>query len=230
MRASEIMTTPVKTVGLTAPARDIAELLAKVNISGVPVVDAKGGLLGIVSEADLMGHAAPPAEGDAKWWLGWKDDPDAAARAFTKVHGRVASDMMTRHVATVSHEATLAEVAAAMTTHGVKRLPVVQDGRLVGIITRRDLVKAFARANAAPPVKLGNAGLQRALLERMAQERWLDASYVSVLVRDDAIELAGYVPSADQKTAVEALVSELDQERRLVDKLEIGLPLVSDFM
>jgi len=63
----------------------------------------------------------------------------------------------------------------------------------------------------------------------MAQERWLDASYINVLVSSDVIELSGYVPSADQKRAVEALVGELDQRRRLVDKLEIGLPLVSDF-
>jgi len=63
----------------------------------------------------------------------------------------------------------------------------------------------------------------------MAQERWLDASYINVLVSSDVIELSGCVPSADQKRAVEALVGELDQRRRLVDKLEIGLPLVSDF-
>ena len=63
----------------------------------------------------------------------------------------------------------------------------------------------------------------------MAQERWLDASYINVLVSSDVIELSGYVPSADQKRAVEALVGELDQRRQLVDKLEIGLPLVSDF-
>jgi len=230
MRASEIMTSPVKTVTLTTPAREIAELLAKVNISGVPVVDGKGGLLGIVSEADLMSHAVAAEGTRAKWWLGGDADPDAMARAFTKIHGRVASDVMTRHVAAVAHDATLSEVAQAMEVHGVKRIPVVKDGALVGIITRRDLVKAFAKTNVPATAALGNAGLQRALLERMAEEKWLDASYVNVLIREDTIELTGYVPSADQKRAVAALVSELDDKRRLVDKLEIGLPMVSDFM
>jgi hypothetical protein len=64
----------------------------------------------------------------------------------------------------------------------------------------------------------------------MAHEPWLDASYIGVLVGNDTIELSGYVPSADQKRAVGALVGEFDQRRRLVDKLEIGLPLVSDFV
>lgn len=228
MLAREIMTSPVKTVALTTPVAEIAGLLAKSNISGVPVVDKKGGLLGIVSEADLMRHAAPGSVAE-KWWLAGLSNADEAARVFAKAHGRIAADVMTRHVATVQHDATIAEVAEALTSHGVKRLPVMRDGTLAGIITRRDLVRALAKSGPRPTATLGNAHLQRALLERMAQERWLDASYIAVVVRDDVVELGGYVASADQKRAVEALVGELDQKRRLVNRLEIGLPLVSDF-
>lgn len=228
MLAREIMTSPVKTITLTTPVAEIAGQLAKANISGVPVVDKKGGLLGIVSEADLLRHVAQGSVAE-KWWLAGLSNADEAARLFAKAHGRIAADVMTRHVATVQHDATLAEVAEALTSHGVKRLPVMRDGVLAGIITRRDLVRAFAKSGAQPAVTLGNAHLQRALLERMAQERWLDASYISVLVRDEAVDLSGYVASADQRRAVEALVGDLDQRRKLVNKLEIGLPLVSDF-
>jgi CBS-domain-containing membrane protein len=151
------------------------------------------------------------------------------ARAFAEAHGRVAADLMTKHVVTVQHDATLAEVAEALTAHGVKRLPVMQNGKLVGIITRRDLVRAFAQAGESTAPTIGNAHLQKAFLERRAQEPWLDASYINVLVGNDVIELSGYVPSVDQKRAVAAIVGELDQKRRPVDELEIGLPLVSDF-
>jgi len=223
------MTSPVETIGITTPAQEIAALLAKANISGVPVVDAKGGLVGIVSEVDLVLHATEGSGTTGRWWLAGLSSPDAMAHAFAKAHGRIAADLMTRHVVTVRHDATLAEVAEALTVHGVKRLPVMRNGTLVGIVTRRDLVRAFAQSGEPPAPTIGNVHLQKALLERMAQERWLDASYINVLVSSDVIELSGYVPSADQKRAVEALVGELDQRRQLVDKLEIGLPLVSDF-
>lgn len=226
MMVSDIMTSPVKTVGIMTPVQEIAALLAGANISGVPVVDAKGGLVGIVSEADLMGHN-PGATG--RWWLAGLSSPDAVARAFVKAHGQIAADIMTKHIVTVRHDATLAEVGEALTVHGIKRLPVTRAGKLVGIVTRRDLVRAFAQAGEPPVPTIGNAHLQRALLERLAQEPWLDASYINVLVRKDVIELSGYVSSAEQKRAVEALVSELDQTRRIVDMLEIGIPLVSDF-
>lgn len=227
MLAREIMTSPVKTITLTTPVAEIASLLAKANISGVPVVDKKGGLLGIVSEADLMRHAAPDVAD--KWWLAGLSNADEAARLFAKAHGRIAADVMTRHVATVQHDATIAEVAEALAAHGVKRLPVTREGALAGIVTRRDLVRALAKSGPRPTATLGNAHLQRAVLERMGQERWLDASYITVVVRDEAVEISGYVASADQKRAVEALVGELDRKRRLVNRLEIGLPLVSDF-
>jgi CBS domain-containing protein len=228
MLAREIMTSPVKTITLTTPVAQIAALLAKANISGVPVVDKKGGLLGIVSEADLLRHAAQGGAAD-KWWLAGLSNADEAARLFAKAHGRVAADVMTRHVATVQHDATIAEVAEALASHGVKRLPVMREGALAGIITRRDLVRALAKSGPQPTATLGNAHLQRAVLERMGQERWLDASYIHVVVRDEVVELSGYVASAEQKRAVEALVGELDQKRRLINRLEIGLPLVSDF-
>ena len=139
MLVSEVMTSPVETIGITTPAQEIAALLAKANISGVPVVDAKGGLVGIVSEVDLVLHTTQGSGTTGRWWLAGLSSPDAMAHAFAKAHGRIAADLMTRHVVTVRHDATLAEVAEALTVHGVKRLPVTRNGTLVGIVTRRDL-------------------------------------------------------------------------------------------
>ncbi len=229
MLANQIMTSPVTTIAATTPVREIAALMAKRSFSGVPVVDAKGQLLGIVSESDLMRGLTRDAGATSKWWLIGLSRSDDMARAYTKSHGSTAADLMTRHVATIRDDATLPEVAESLAAHGIKRLPVMRDGRLVGIITRRDLVHALARSAATPTASMSNASLQKQLLERMARERWLDASYVNVLVSDDVIELNGYIASSEQKRALEVLASEFGSKHRLLNKLEIGLPLVSDF-
>ena len=230
MLAREIMTTDVVTVRLGTPVREIAALLSKRQFSGVPVAHEDGRLLGIVSESDLIHHAAIKAEPKGKWWLDSLSDPDAIAAAYAKSHGRTAADVMARHVATIADDATLEDVAEVLGTHNIKRVPVMREGRLVGIITRSDLVRALAKAKsdqvAAP---LGNAAVQKAILQGMAEQLWLDASYVNVLVKDHVIELRGYIASTDQRHALQVLAGGIDQSRKINDELEIGLPIVSDF-
>jgi CBS-domain-containing membrane protein len=231
MRARDIMTTSVVTTRPDSSIRDIAVLLSRRQFSGLPVVDAEGRLLGIVSEGDLIHHSAIGADPKGKWWLASLSDPDAIARAYSKAHGQTAGDVMVRHVATISDEADLEAVAATLDTHGIKRIPVIRDGRLVGIITRSDLVHALAHANSAGVgARRDNAAVQKEILGKMAEQSWLDASYVNVQVREDIVELGGFIASEDQRQALHVLVREASPSRKLDDKLKIGLPMVSDFM
>jgi CBS-domain-containing membrane protein len=231
MRARDIMTTSVVTTRPDSSIRDIAVLLSRRQFSGLPVVDAEGRLLGIVSEGDLIHHSAIGADPKGKWWLASLSDPDAIARAYSKAHGQTAGDVMVRHVATISDEADLEAVAATLDTHGIKRIPVIRDGRLVGIITRSDLVHALAHANpAGVGARRDNAAVQKEILGKMAEQSWLDASYVNVQVREDIVELGGFIASEDQRQALHVLVREASPSRKLEDKLKIGLPMVSDFM
>ena len=231
MRARDIMTTSVVTTRPDASIRDIAVLLSRRQFSGLPVVDADGRLLGIVSEGDLIHHSAIGADPKGKWWLDSLSDPDANARAYSKAHGQTAGDVMVRHVATISDEANLQAVAATLDTQGIKRIPVIRDGRLVGIITRSDLVRALAHAN---PAGIGaphdNAVVQKEILGKMAEQSWLNTSYVNVQVREDIVELGGFIASEDQRHALHALVREASSSSKIDDKLKIGLPTVSDFM
>lgn len=231
MRARDIMTTSVVTTRPNTSIREIAALLSRRQFSGLPVVDADGRLLGIVSEGDLIRHSAIGADPKGKWWLDGLADPDAIARTYSKAHSQTAGDVMARHVATISDEADLEAVATTLDTQGIKRIPVIRDGRLVGIITRSDLVRALAHAN---PDGVGprrdSATVKKKILGKMTEQSWLDASYVNVQVREGCVELGGFIASEDQRNALHALVREACPSRKIDDKLKIGLPMVSDFM
>jgi CBS domain-containing protein len=144
MRAMDVMTTAVVTVGPDTAVQDLAKLLSERGISGVPVVD-NGRFVGIVSEGDLLHRAETGTERrTARRRWRWFDPAFEEARDYVKSRGRTVRDIMTREVISVGEEADLAAVATLMETKRIKRLPVLRDGRLVGIISRANLVRALA--------------------------------------------------------------------------------------
>jgi CBS domain-containing protein len=139
MRATDVMTTHVITVDPDATVRDLATLLAERGISGAPVVGQDGRLVGIISEGDLLhraeiGTARRHRERRRSWWL----DHFASdlARDYVKSHGRTVKDIMTRDVVTVSEDTDLGDVAALLEARRIKRVPVMREGKVVGIISR----------------------------------------------------------------------------------------------
>ena len=144
MKAQDIMTREVATVRPETSVREIAALMMEKNISGVPVVSDDGAIVGIVSEGDLLHRAEVGTERKHKWWFQIFADSDAAAREYAKAHGLSARDVMSRYVISVRDDADLRDVADILDSHRIKRVPVLHDGRLVGIISRRDLVRALS--------------------------------------------------------------------------------------
>ena len=143
MKVQEIMTREVVTVDPDAELRDVARILVDKNISGVPVCGARGELVGIVSEGDILVKEGGPR--DERGFFGWLRGADV--KRAQKVRALKARDAMTAQVLTISPYASVAEAARRMSDLGIKRLPVVKDGRLVGIVSRTDLMRAFVRSD-----------------------------------------------------------------------------------
>ena len=142
MQAKDVMTSWVATIGPQATVREAAKLMAERRISAVPVVDDKDRLVGIVSEGDLLRRLELGTQPEGSWWL--KALASSTAREYVKSHSTVVRDIMTTGVVSIRPELPLGEVARLMEEHHVKRLPVLEAGRLVGIVSRADLVRALA--------------------------------------------------------------------------------------
>ena len=147
MKAREIMNSAVVTVRSDTPISDIAKTLREHRISAVPVIDAAGSALGMVSEGDLIGRDDAAREARLDWWLSMLAEGEPLSADFldsVRSAGRRARDVMTAPVITVGEETEIDEIARLLTAHRIKRVPVLRDGRMVGIVSRADLVQALA--------------------------------------------------------------------------------------
>jgi CBS domain-containing protein len=226
MKAREAMTKDVITVGSSTAVREIAALLVRHRISAVPVVSADGRVIGIVSQTDLGHRSETETEKRRKWWLELFADADTKARDYIKSHGIVAQDVMTRFVVSVSEDTLLSEVAEILDTHRIRQVPVMQDGKLVGMISRSDLVRKLAEVSiSAPAVRPANGVLQKAIWERVRAEPWLDAALVNIAVRDGVVELWGAVASHEQRRALRILVEGVAGVQKVEDNVGL-LPKV----
>jgi CBS domain-containing protein len=196
MRAADVMTTPVVTVGPNASVQEVAALLSEKGISGVPVVDPEGRVLGVVSEGDLLHRpeigTEPTARRRRSWWLElMQPDRAVAFRDYVKAHGRTIEDAMTRAVISVAEETELAEVATLLETKGIKRVPVIRDGKLVGIVSRSNLVRALAAAKSEAPIHDGvdDVSLRRALLAEVTRQQWNGVFAQDIIVKDGVVHV-----------------------------------------
>jgi CBS domain-containing protein len=188
----DVMTTDVISVDPDTTVQALAILLAERGISGAPVVDSSGRLIGIISEGDLLhraeiGTARHHRERRRSWWL----DHFASdlAREYVKSHGRTVKDIMTRDVVTVTEDTDLGEVAALLEAKRIKRVPVMHAGKIVGIISRANLVRALGSTKGAPPREgEGDDRTIRArLLAELGREEWAKIWPEDIIVRDGVV-------------------------------------------
>ena len=201
MRAMDVMTTAMVTIGPDTAVHDLAKLLSERGISGVPVVD-NGRLVGIVSEGDLLHRAETGTERrTARRRWRWFDSAFEEARDYVKSRGRTVQDIMTREVISVGEQAGLAEVTTLMETKRIKRVPVLRDGRLVGIISRANLVRALAAIDREPATGVtgDDRDIRAKLLTELNGREWARVWPEEIVVQDGIVHL--WV--SDTRSAVE---------------------------
>jgi CBS domain-containing protein len=202
MRVENLMSREVVTVAPEASLEEVAAVLSRLRISGVPVCDAGGRVLGVVSEADILrkeeGRAAAP--GLLSRLFEVDDEPLGKATA------RTAGEAMTSPVITIEPGRPVSEAARLMIERQINRLPVVQEGKLVGIVTRADLVRAFHRPDEEILGEIEDDVLLRTL--------WIAPERVSVTVENGEVSLAGEV---DNRTAAELAVAYVRRVPGVVD-------------
>lgn len=220
MLAKDVMTSPVLTVAPETSVTEVAKLLLERHISAAPVVDAQGHLLGIVSEGDLMRRQESGTERHPSWWLSLLSDPQDEAREYRKSHGLHARDVMSRQVVSVDGETPLYEIADLLERHRIKRVPVVRDGQVVGIVSRANLLQAFV-AQSRPAAPVGDdRQLREAVVEalRASGARML---YVNVVVSDGVVHLWGMAYNEDERGAMRAAAESVPGAKQVLDRISI---------
>ena len=217
MRAKDLMTPNVATVAPDISVAAIAALLLERHISAVPVVAADGGVLGIVSEGDLMRRVETETGSSRSWWLKLFSDGREMAREYTKTHARRADEVMTPNPITVDEETTAAEIAGLLEKNRIKRVPVLRDGKIVGIVSRANLLQGLAalRDQALPTPGEGDQSIRDQIRAELRKESWADAATLNVLVNDGVVEIWGLVESDDQKRALGVLAENIAGVKRV---------------
>ena len=197
MRVQELMTAPVLTIGPEASLKDAAAILVERGISGMPVCDGENQVIGVISEGDILYKEQGPRtrrKGGALAWLA-----DGRSAPSLKAMAQSVREAMTSPPLTVSPWSGVSEAARLMIERGVNRLPVVKDGELVGIVTRTDLVRAFARTDEEIALELRDEVLGRTM--------WLEPDTVAVEVTRGSVKLAGLLQTRSDVILLERLAA-----------------------
>ncbi|MBL8672124.1 MAG: CBS domain-containing protein [Alphaproteobacteria bacterium] len=220
MLARDVMTREVCAVFPHTHLQNLALMLVDTGISAVPVIDDKGKLLGIVSEGDLLRRREIGTSKRMSWWDVILSDPSEQARDYAKSHGTTAQHIMTTSVVTITEETPLAKIAELMEAKRVKRMPVVRDGFVVGIVSRRDLVRALV-SKLKKQGPSDDKSIRNTIEQRLKSEIWVARSFVSYSVEHGEVALWGLVTTADQKKALRVLMETVPGVTKVSDELVV---------
>lgn len=225
MKAHDVMTKNVVSIGPAATVKRAASVMAGRRISGLPVVTRDGEIIGIISESDLLHRVELGTAEPAARLTAYFSDPEKMARAYAKAHGAQVHEVMSRPVVSVDEDAELIEVADTFDRYGIKRVPVTHAGKLAGMITRSDLVRALSRLRDAGSSPANSSGtIHSAIMDKVRQQNWLDASYINWAVSGGRVRVSGYVPSEEQRRALKVLIEEIPGVEAVEDQLTLGIP------
>lgn len=225
MKAADLMTREIVTVGPETLLSDAIRLMLEHRVSGLPVVDGTGRLVGLLTEGDLLHRAETGTDTVRLGWLKALLARGRMAEQYAQTHGRRVRDVMTRDVLTVGEASPLDDVIRIMESRHVRRVPVVEGGRLVGIVSRSDLVRALGALldRSIGPDKSDDA-IRECILAEMARHRWAPGQNVEVAVKEGVVELTGMIFDERMRGAMRVIAEGVPGVRAVRDELALVDP------
>jgi len=222
MRASDVMVRAVVTVSPDTTVEALARLMINLRIGGVPVLEKDGVLVGIVSEGDLLRRVEIETERHRPRWSEQFSSNSQRATEYIKSHARRVRDIMTREVFTVEAAATLGEIADLLEARKIKRVPVVHDGKVVGIVSRADLLKVLASGGIGTPDEEADRTIRLQLLAELRDQNWTDTTEDRVVVAKGIVHLWGLVRSEEERRALRIAAENTLGVRGIEDHTELA--------
>ncbi len=223
MNASDVMVRNVVTIGPDEDVATAVRLLVDHDISALPVVDAEGQVVGVLSEGDLLHREEDDTLKRKSWWVEALTPASALALSYAKSHGRRVAEVMSERVISATEDAPLSEIANILEKHRIKRVPILKDGKLVGIVSRSNLLQALASAEAAEasPAKdlSADRAIRDAILDRLADQSWTDFGGRNIVVADGVVHIWGLVGSPEEHKALLALAEDVPGVRKISDEM-----------
>lgn len=220
MKAKDIMTAEVMTVADDASVLEAIRMMLQHKISGMPVTDSAGMVAGMVTEGDLLRRVELGTERHTSRWIAFLAGPGHQAAEYAHAHGRKVRDVMTREVYTVPEHATLADVLDQMERHKVRRVPVLRGRKLIGIITRSNLLRALAGlAQAARPVSAEDTTIRAALMAELKKQSWAPTATIEIDVTGGVVKLSGVILDDRERHALRVAAENIPGVKQVEDRL-----------
>ncbi|MBI2528354.1 MAG: CBS domain-containing protein [Candidatus Rokubacteria bacterium] len=219
MKVEEVMTHDVITTSPGTAIHEAARLMVNHTVSGLPVVDDAGKLVGVISEGDLILRQKHRER--LSWWRLFFEDGERLAREYQKAVGTTVGEVMSTAVISASPDLPIESAAVILDRHRIRRLPVVADGRVVGIVSRGDLVKALSTAPAPTAATASDAALMSEMKARLDREPWVSSRAIVVQAREGVLALWGLVSSETERSAIGTMARTVPGVRGIEDHLVV---------
>jgi CBS domain-containing protein len=220
MKVKDVMTSPVISIEPETPVLEAVRIMLQRRISGLPVIDKDGRLVGMVTEGDFLRRAETGTERRRPRWLEFLVGPGQLANEYTRSHGCKVSEIMTCDPVTVLEGTPLEEVVKVMEKRQIKRLPVVRGKEVVGIVSRANLVHALAGlAREVKPVAAGDQAIRDRLVAELAKQPWAPVALIDVIVKDGVVDLWGSLTDERERQAIVVAAENVPGVKRVNDHL-----------
>jgi len=226
LTAADVMQTDVLTVNNSTSIVEAAMIMLRNKVSGLPVIDWRRNLVGIVTEGDLLRRSEIGTERHHARWLELLLGPGRGAAEYTSAHARTVSEIMSDRVVAVAADAPLADVVALMEQHRIKRVPVLAGDKLIGIVSRADLLRAVVDASPSESGETpDDTEIREAVLKALDREQWSPRATINVAVKNGVVEFTGCITDDRERTALTVLAENVTGVKQVVDHMVWVEPL-----